>query len=223
MESARHSLSGLRRLVDGAAAPDSLAALRRFAPARQPSERCELCGTALPSEHSHLLDRQSRQVVCSCDTCSILFCGQQEARFLRVPHRIQRLDGVVVDDLQWEAMMLPIHLAFFIRQPDDSTVAMYPSPAGAMQSLVPLPAWNELFGSAPALRDVEPEVEAFITNRVGQNAQSFIAPIDSCYRLVGLIRTRWHGLSGGAEVGQAIAQFFADLDNRAQPQAVRHA
>jgi hypothetical protein len=194
---------------------EAFASLRRFAGSRPPVERCELCGVELSLEHQHLLARESRQIACSCDACAILFCGQEGAKFLRVPRRILRLESFSFTDLQWEAMMLPIHLAFFVREPDGKTTAMYPSPAGAMESQITLPAWKELFGSEPLLCTVELEVEALMVNRIGSEQAYFIAPIDFCYRLVGLIRTKWRGLSGGAEVWQAIADFFAELDKRA--------
>ena len=40
-------------------------------------------------------------------------------------------------------------------------------------------------------------------------AEYYIAPIDECYKLVGLIRTNWKGLSGGTEVWTEIGRFFA--------------
>jgi hypothetical protein len=39
--------------------------------------------------------------------------------------------------------------------------------------------------------------------------------MDDCYRLVGLIRTHWKGLSGGNEVWAEIAGFFSALRARA--------
>jgi Family of unknown function (DUF5947) len=92
---------------------------------------------------------------------------------------------------------------------------MYPSPAGAMESQIRLPEWNELFASEPALSNMEREVEALIVNRIGSEKSYFIVPIDACYHLVGLIRTKWRGLSGGAELWQAITEFFAELGKRA--------
>jgi hypothetical protein len=44
----------------------------------------------------------------------------------------------------------------------------------------------------------------------------YLAPIDECYRLVGLIRMHWKGLSGGREVWEHLGRFFADLNRRAR-------
>ena len=54
-----------------------------------------------------------------------------------------------------------------------------------------------------------------IVMRVGSQNAYFIAPIDECYRLVGLIRTKWRGLSGSPEVWGAVAAFFLDLQRKA--------
>lgn len=198
-----------------ASSTEVLSALRRFARARPDAERCELCSLELAEDHQHLLDRQSRQIVCSCEACTILFCGQEGAKFLRVPRRVLQLDNFAFTDVEWESMMLPINLAFFLRQPGGGVAAMYPSPAGAMESLIDLPAWDELFGREKALARAEPEVEALLVNRIGKEALYFVVPIDTCYRLIGLIRTKWRGLSGGGEVWQTIAEFFADLERHA--------
>ena len=45
----------------------------------------------------------------------------------------------------------------------------------------------------------------------GGRAVYAIAPIDRCYLLVGLVKTAWEGISGGAGVEQAIASYFEDL------------
>lgn len=39
-------------------------------------------------------------------------------------------------------------------------------------------------------------------------------PIDDCYDLVGLMRPRWKGLSGGQEVWEEIERFFERLRAR---------
>jgi hypothetical protein len=40
--------------------------------------------------------------------------------------------------------------------------------------------------------------------------------MDECYSLVGLIRMRWRGLSGGREVWEEIGRFFEELRNRSK-------
>ena len=79
----------------------------------------------------------------------------------------------------------------------DRVVALYPSPAGATESLVTPEAWEALVAENPVLRDFEPDVEALLVNRVGEARECYRVGIDECYKLVGLIRTHWRGLSGG--------------------------
>lgn len=189
--------------------------LRQFARRRSTAERCELCSAELSPDHQHLLDPQKRQIVCSCDGCAILFCGQAGAHYLRVPRRIRSLSGFVMPDLQWESLMIPINLAFFYRHTGAGKVmAMYPSPAGAIESLLSLESWTEIAAEHPALQKMEPDVETFLVNRVDTPPEYYIVPIDECYRLVGLIRMHWRGLSGGTEVWKEIHQFFHDLKSR---------
>jgi hypothetical protein len=111
--------------------------------------------------------------------------------------------------------MIPINLAFFYRDSAaDRVRAMYPSPAGAIESLLTLESWAEIAAAHPALQTMEADVETFLVNRVGTAAQYYIVPVDECYRLVGLIRMHWHGLSGGTEVWKEIHNFFTDLKAR---------
>jgi hypothetical protein len=82
-----------------------------------------------------------------------------------------------------------------------------------------LETWEDIERDNPALREIEPEVEALLVNRVGAArgvaAQYYIVPIDECYKLVGLMRLRWHGLSGGTEVWREVTKFFSSLKERA--------
>lgn len=120
-------------------------------------------------------------------------------------------------DGQWDALRLPINLAFFFRStPLERVVAAYPSPAGATESMLTFDAWQDIERDNPILLDMEPDVEALLVNRVGATRgstpeQYFLVPADKCYQLVGLIRTKWTGLSGGGEVWGEIAKFFEEL------------
>lgn len=195
--------------------PDALSALRRFTRARAAIERCELCGTPLAEEHPHLLERLTSQVACSCPACAILFCDQQSGRYLRIPRRVALLENFAIDDLAWEQMALPINLAFFIKDESGRLIARYPSPAGAVESLVSTDGWDEGLSAHPVTRTMEAETEALLVHRLGPEPICLVVPIDECYRLVGMIRRSWRGLSGGAEVWLVVARLFAELQQRA--------
>lgn len=127
------------------------------------------------------------------------------------------LSNFQLTDGQWDALRLPINLAFFFRStPQERVVAAYPSPAGATESLLSLDAWTDIENENPILLQMEPDVEALLVNRVAHVRGAappayFLVPIDRCYKLVGLIRTKWTGLSGGGEVWGEIARFFDEL------------
>ncbi|MCE0522602.1 MAG: DUF5947 family protein [Methylacidiphilales bacterium] len=204
--------------------------LRRFAVARQqPAKRefCELCRVGLAPEHRHLLETATHQMICACDPCALRFENVRDGRFKLIPRDVRSLPDFHLTDAQWEDLALPIDLAFLVYStPTQKMMALYPSPAGATESLLSLPAWDLLVADNPALARLEPDVEALLVNRVGERRLYFLAPIDVCFELVGLMRTHWRGLSGGEEVWREIEAFFARLEERARPvspQEVRHA
>ena len=207
-------------LRDTAQAFETLRQLARRQP--QSVEHCELCSVALRSEHPHLIEPSQRRLVCACDACALLFSGREDAKFKRVPRQVRRLVGFRMTDAEWDGLLIPISLAFFVISGSDSRVsALYPSPAGATESLLPLETWSSVVQANPVLRQLRPDIEALLVNRVGHAreasaAEYYIAPIDECYRLVGLIRIHWHGLSGGEEVWHEIGNFFAELRSTAE-------
>jgi len=198
----------------------AFAALRQFARKRAPVERCEMCSLGLPPEHEHLVEPLYRKLICACDACAILFEGQSGTKFKRVPRRVLFLRDFQLTDAQWDGLMVPIGMAFFFKStPLGKVIALYPSPAGPTESLLSLDTWADIAEMNPALSAMEPDVTALLVNRVAHArgaapAEYYLAPIDECYKLVGLIRTHWRGLSGGTEVWREIASFFASLKKK---------
>jgi uncharacterized protein DUF5947 len=201
-------------------------ALRRFTRSRrsssEPLERCELCGAGVAHEHPHLVELATRTIVCACDPCALLFDNAAVAKYKRVSRRALRLADFEMTDAQWDGLLIPINMAFFFRSSlENRVVALYPSPAGAVESLLPMDAWRKIELSHSALQQLKPDVEALLVNRVGHahglaKAEYFIAPIDDCYGLVGVIRMHWKGLSGGTQVWTEIGRFFSALRAKAE-------
>lgn len=199
---------------------DVFSVLKRLARKRAAVERCEMCSRELGPDHCHLVEPATHKLVCACEACSILFEGHHSANFKRVPRSGSYLPDFQMTDAQWEALMVPIEMAFFFKSsPLQRLIGLYPSPAGAVESTLPLATWDDIVGANPVLGSMEPDVVALLVNRIAvargsQRGEYFLAPIDKCYELVGLIRGQWRGLSGGTEVWRDIDQFFADLKKR---------
>lgn len=193
------------------------AALRRFVRPRAPVEVCELCSVVLAPEHQHLLEPATRQLLCACDACALLFStAQGRTPYRRLPRRVRQLNGFTLSDAQWEDLMIPVGMAFFFYNSAEGRImAYYPSPAGPTESLLPLESWEELVQANPILGAMEPDVEALLVNRLKGGQDYYLTPIDRCYELVGLIRLNWRGLSGGTEVWQQINDFFRRMQTGA--------
>jgi hypothetical protein len=175
-----------------------------------PEERCDLCTTTVPSDHRHMLNLYERQIVCVCESCWALRSG--DAEFRPTGTRTLWLDGFQLPEELWAQFRIPIGLAFFMHSSvTNCIVAMYPSPAGATESELHFETWDRLAGMNPVLRDLEPDAEALIVNRMSEPPAYAIAPIDRCYMLVGIVKAAWEGISGGANVESAIKGYFEEL------------
>ena len=196
----------------------SLGALRTFARERPPVERCDLCGVDLAPDHQHLFAPANRQLACACAACAILFGGAAQQKYRLVPRRVRHFVNFHQADSDWDALLIPVGMAFFFHSSVAGRVmAYYPSPAGATESLLDFETWAELERDNPVLGEMEPDVEALLVNRLQGARDYYIAPIDTCYELVGLIRVHWRGLSGGEVVWNEIGKFFTKLQEAAQP------
>ena len=196
-------------------ARDPFAGLREFVRKKAQVARCDLCSADLGPEHAHLVERTTGKLLCSCETCSILFSDTQSNRYRRVPRRVEFWPDFRLSDAQWEGLHLPINLVFFVQSTSAGRVlAIYPSPAGPTESLLSLEGWTEFVNENPVLAILEPDVEALLVNRLAQTREYYRVPIDECYKLVGLIRGKWRGLTGGTEIWEEIGRFFTSLKER---------
>jgi hypothetical protein len=203
--------------------PSSFAALRRFSQvadsrrkgesiAAPAVEQCELCSLRLAPQHRHLLEVATRRIVCACDGCATTFVPVIGGRFKVIPRDARALPAFQISDADWENLALPISLAFFFHHSTKGKMtALYPSPAGATESLLSLSAWESIARENPILAGMQSDVEALLVNRANEAREYFIAPIDRCFELVGLIRMHWRGFGGGEEVWREIEGFFAAL------------
>jgi hypothetical protein len=221
---------------DAAQFPAVIERLRQYGAARaRPAadEQCEFCGAEIASEHGHLVDLPRRALLCVCRPCYLLFAhdGAGGARFRAVPTRYATLPAFSAAHQDWEALDVPIGLAFFFRNSTTGRVtAFYPSPAGATESELSLDAWEAVARAVPEVATLVPDVEALLVRRrdggpegAGHDGgperparyDALIVPIDACYELVGRIRRAWRGFQGGDDVWREIDDFFARAAERA--------
>lgn len=197
----------------------SLRQLARRATA-EAEEHCELCGEAIGADHQHLLDISTRELQCTCRACALLFDRPVAGAGVRrlVPSRSKYLVDFELTDGLWDSLRIPVNMAFFsYNSAAERVLALYPGPMGPTESLLTLEAWEDLEERNPILKGMQRDVEALLINRVRDQRDHFIVPIDECYKLVGIIRLHWKGLSGGREVWGEIDAFFANLKTHARP------
>jgi hypothetical protein len=198
--------------VGGAAPPPP-------SPSAEQGERCEMCAEPIGEWHGHVVDVENRGLMCTCRPCALLFTaeGAGGGRYRAVPERYRYAADVPLAEATWEAIGIPVATAFFFTNSAlGRTVAFYPSPAGATESLLSLEAWTDLLAAIPALADLRPDVEALLVYKGDSGFECFAVPIDACYQLVGLVRMHWQGFDGGEEAWTEIHKFFAGLRERSE-------
>lgn len=196
-----------------------LAALRELVSKPPEAERCDLCKTFIAERHEHLIDPRSRRLLCVCDPCAILFATSGETKYRRVPRDIRALGDFALSDQAWKSLAIPIGLAFiYFSTTSNQMIAVYPSPAGPTETVVDQECWQEIALENPAVSNLLPDVEALLVNRMNGAREYFRAPIDECYRLTGIVRKFWRGLSGGEEGWTQISLFFERLRERSLPE-----
>ncbi|HLI25182.1 MAG TPA: DUF5947 family protein, partial [Acidimicrobiales bacterium] len=181
-----------------------------------------MCAAEIPSDHGHVVDLGDRSLLCTCQACRLLFTnpGAGSGRYRAVPGRYLKVADFSLTDSQWDALQIPVAVAFFFKNSGAGAIAaFFPGPAGATECLLPLDAWADVEAANPLIASLEPDTEALLVRAPGggEDAECFLVPIDSCYELVGHLRRLWRGFDGGAEARAAMDAYFGRLRQRGRP------
>lgn len=209
----------------GAPGRTPLATLRRITGTRPDpvvGERCEMCAEGIADEHQHVVNTESRVLMCTCRGCYLLFTDERaELRYRAVPDRYLSFPTLSAGAGEWDELQIPVGLAFlFQNSVQDRTIAFYPGPAGATESELPLDAWQRILAADPQLGHLRADVEALLvrgSDRGQEGFSCYLVPIDACYELVGRLRSLWRGFDGGQEAHDAMDAFFAQVQARSRP------
>lgn len=217
-------VGGLRRFVARGAVELPFALNGK---ARPRGEGCEMCNELIHPDHPHVVNVETRSLLCTCRACYLLFtqAGAGRGTYRSVPDRYLSDPDFALTEAQWDDLQVPVAMAFFFHNSaQDRVVAQYPSPAGATESLLDLAAWERIRAENPLAAALTPDVEALIVHRTRdadrEVMHSYLVPIDACYELVGRVRMHWTGFDGGAEARRDISEFFAGV--RARSRALDH-
>jgi hypothetical protein len=184
-------------------------------------ERCEMCSESIADSHQHVVNVAGRQLMCVCRSCYLLFTDTHaELRYRAVPDRYLAFPDFALERRAWEALQIPVGLAFFFRNSAlDRTVGFYPGPAGATESELDLDAWSAISAAEPRVGLLADDVEALLVRVPEEGSpQCYLVPIDGCYEFVGGLRMRWRGFDGGQEAREFIDDFFTRLTERSVEQ-----
>jgi hypothetical protein len=199
---------------------DVLARFREPRKRPRPGEVCDMCAEVIPDEHSHVVNIETRNLMCTCRGCYLLFTseGAAQGKYKVVPERYLTDPSFKLTESDWQRMEIPVKIAFFFFNSTlDHVAAFYPSPGGATESLLPPEAWAEFMQGNQLFNSLASDVEAVMARGVEDGFECLLVPIDAAYELVGLVRLHWKGFDGGEEAHAAIEAFFERLRDRAKP------
>ncbi|MET1153054.1 DUF5947 family protein [Arthrobacter sp.] len=201
-----------------------IALLRKIAATKrtEPGARCEMCGEPIAEQHQHVVDVESRGMLCTCRPCYLLFTDSSAwLRYRAVPDRYLSFPDFELGPGQWEELEIPVGLAFFFySSKSERTVAFYPGPAGATESELSLEAWGAVLARNPSLSVAAADTEALLVRGPGSEraqADCYLVPVDACYELVGQLRRVWRGFDGGQQSREQLRMFFNQVQSRCRP------
>jgi len=199
---------------------------RALRPGAGPDERCDFCRQEMAETPQYVVNLDTRGLLGACRACYFLFTHERagQGRYRAVPERYIAAPDLALADEQWDAFQIPVGLVFFFfNSLLNRTVACYPSPSGATESLPPLGAWPRLIRANPLLETLRPDVESLLVCKRPHEFECHIVPIDACYELVGRVRRHWIGFAGGETAWAEIEGFFTLVRARSAARSARAA
>jgi hypothetical protein len=155
---------------------------------------CELCGAAIGEAHEHV-GRGEREVLCVCTTCA------HTSEEPGLPLRLRAIDASL-SEAAWRRLGIPVELAFIVERAPGERLAVYPGPAGLVESPIDATTWLEVAGPALAT-----DSEALLCDRLSSPPRYYRASLAACYAVAGLLRRHW---SGGRREAWAHVRGFID-------------
>ena len=220
------AVSGTGSLTgSGQRSASPLSALRRIATRPPPDpdvETCDMCAEVIGEDHPHVVDIESRQLMCTCRGCMLLFTAETaHLRYRAVPDRYLSFPD-------FDAVRGRLGRA---RHPGRSGVLLLQFGSRAPGRLLSGSGGRDRVGARPGrlVRRAWPPTRSStcspMTSRRCSSAdptmiikpQCFLVPIDACYEFAGRLRQVWRGFDGGQDARAEIAGFFARVSARSRP------
>jgi Fe-S cluster biogenesis protein NfuA len=205
-------------------AEEAVAVLPPDAAPAPEAARCEMCSAEIGESHDHVARVASRELLCVCRPCWLLFEheGAGRGNYRPVSSRWAGGAWLELSDLAWAALGIPVRMAFFVVDSARGPLGFYPSPGGPVEASIDDDAWRDLRRTSRALDSIKPDVEAWLVDgRDREGFAGYIVPIDACYELVGQVRLQWRGFDGGDAARAIIDEFFENVRSKAVAPSTR--
>ena len=122
-------------------------------PPTRPSRPATCAPNRSPTTTRTSWTSQSRQLMCTCRGCRLLFTADgAHLRYRAVPDRYLSFPDFALTEAGWDALDIPVGLAFFFASSVTGRMgAFYPGPAGVAESELGLRAWSDVVAANPEL------------------------------------------------------------------------
>jgi hypothetical protein len=183
----------------------------------QPSAQaplCDLCGHELARGHRRLIDLATNLVLAACAGCehSVVPDGRKSLRYQVVSDRYVRLPRGVIKSGRWDALRIPVALAFLVhRSLHDEYVAYYPSPNGPLVEELTRDQWADMMGGEHLLESLQSDVEALLVDARGVTPAGYIVPITTYFDFDRRLGDDWRGYDGGLQAAGVVDAFVMSL------------